>query len=145
MKREGKPNKPERVSTMKYKFTGTLKIKFPENGLFEEGETKEEALCTLIEELASSGLENLFVMDELEVATVRKVFKVAVREVFTHMIEIDTDEYPDVEDEMDAERLVRDNLVDFTDDFEYNYYDREDFDTDCDSCDTREYEDKEYC
>ena len=130
---------------MKYKFNGTLKIKFPENGLFEEGETKEEALCALIGELASGGLEELFVMDELEVTSVRKVFKVMVREVFTHMVEIDTDDYPDVEDEMDAERLVRDNLDDFTDDFDYTYYDRDDFDTDCDSSDTREYEDKEYC
>lgn len=130
---------------MKYKFNGTLKIRFPEGGLCEEGETKEEALCTLIEELASGGLENLFVMDELEVVTMRKVFKVMVREVFTHMVEIYTDDYPDVEDEADAERLVRDNLDDFTDDFDYTYYDREDFDTDCDSCDTREFEDKEYC
>ena len=130
---------------MKYKFTGTLKIKFPEDGLYEEGITKENALCTLIEELANSGLDELFVMDEMETTTVRKVFKVMVREVFTHMVEIDTDDYPEVEDEMDAERLVRDNLDDFTDDFEYNYYDRDDFDTDCDSNDTREFEDQEYC
>ena len=128
---------------MKYSVKGTLKIKFPE--LSMEGETPEKALYQLITTLIDDNeLFDLLDIEELDIKSVRKVFKVVVREVFYNTVIVDTDDYPDVEDESDAENCVTKNWDEFMTDCEYDDSTRDEFDTECDSYETREYLSSEF-
>ena len=128
---------------MKYKFRGSMEIRFPQDTEFTaDGDNRQEALVNLLTALIDNDQLLDYVKDDyLEVNKVRKVFVIEVTEVHTHRVEIDTDDYDDIEDEMDAERYVEQNMEDFEDDLTYDYYSRDSVETRC--VDEREIEEKE--
>ena len=125
---------------MKYNFKGSFEVRFPEGKEFTaSGDTKEDALVNLVQELIENGnLIEMVKMDYLTASTVRKVFKVKVTQTFINEVEIDTEEYSNIEDETDAQRYVHNHLYDFAFDFDYNDYSLDDTTVECDSWDTRE-------
>ena len=125
---------------MKYQIKGNVTLKIPEGvELFGTGETKEEALFNLLNEILEDLFENeQVVLDEVTFTRVRKVFKVKVMQSFINEVEIDTDEYPDIEDETDAERYVDNNLYEFESNFDYDDCTLDDTTVECDSWHTRE-------
>ncbi len=126
---------------MQYKFKGSLELRIPEGvELIGEGDSKEEALNKVLSDLLGEGLEEYLNTDYLKVTAVKKVFKVTVREVFTHVVEVSTDDYPEITDESDAEYYVENNLEDFNDDFDYDEWSRDEIETDCRWSDTEEEE-----
>ena len=129
---------------MKYTLSGSLEIRLPE-GIPIIADDRDEVINVLLQQIAMgeiSGCE--FCTKYLKVKKVRKVFTVRVEESFVNYVEIDTDEFPDIEDEQDAARYVEDNLDDFTDQFDYDYNTHMDYpEVTCDSYDTEEHEDEE--
>ncbi len=127
---------------MKYKFGGSLEIRIPEGLEFTgEGESKEEAILNMLSKIVEDGsVGECLVTDYLKTKAVRKVFTVTVTETFTHKVTISTDDYPEIEDESDAEYYVENNLEDFNDDFDYTEWERERLETDCQWRDTEEEE-----
>ena len=128
---------------MQYKFRGSLELRIPEGvELFGEGDSKEEALHNMLSLLLSDedGMEKYINTDYLKVSAVKKVFKVRVREVFTHEVEVSTEDYPEITDESDAEYYVENHLEDFDGDFDYDEWSRDEIETDCRWCDTEEEE-----
>ena len=127
---------------MKYKFGGSLEIRIPEGLEFTgEGDSKEEAILNMLSKIVEDGsVSECLVTDYLKTKAVRKVFTVTVTETFTHKVTVSTDDYPEIEDESDAEYYVENNLEDFNDDFDYTEWDRDSLETDCRWSDTEEEE-----
>ena len=128
---------------MQYKFRGSLELRIPEGTeLIGHGDSKEEAIYNMLSMLINDedNLEKYFNTDYLKVSTIKKIFKVTVREVFIHEVEVSTEDYPEIEDDSDAEYYVQNNIEDFNDDFDYDEWNRDDIETDCRWSDTEEEE-----
>lgn len=125
---------------MKYQFKGSLEVRFPEGHDFvANGDTKEEALSNLLEELLENcDLLNYIKTDYLTTTSIRKVFKVRVTQTFVNEVTVDTDDYPEIEDEDDARRYVEQNFDYFESHYDYDSFTQEDFEIECSSYDTRE-------
>ena len=128
---------------MKYKMTGSLEIRIPEgHDLTVNADSPEQAVENMLEMLVENGsLIEMLVTDYLKIKKIRQVFKITVTETHTHTVEIDTDDYEDIEDEYDAMKYVENNIEEFTDDFDYDYYSRDNIETDC----TENYDVEEDC
>ena len=125
---------------MTYNMKGTIKINLGA-GFTADGENKEQAIEQIIERIIAHGvLDEHLDMSELTIKAIKKTFKVSVTQTFTNVVEISTDDYPDIIDETDARRYVENNLDEFTDDFDYSEYSQDDIDTTCYCSDTVEKE-----
>ena len=125
---------------MKYQFKGSLEIRIPEGVQFEgTGDSKQEAIIDMLRKVIDEEYSADCIKTDYLVSTrVRKVFKVEVVQTFKNWVEVDTDDYPDIEDEYDAERYVRDNVEEFDSDFDFDGYTLEDTETSCSAYDTED-------
>ena len=107
---------------MKYQIKGSVEIRFPEEVSFTvEGESKEEAVINLIKTLIDNEeLGQYFFLDYTKATRINKVYKVRVTETFVNEITLSTEDYPDLEDEYDVEKYVRNNIEDFEDQIDHS-------------------------
>ena len=121
---------------MKFKFKGSLEVRLPEDMEFvAEGESKEEAVEKLLENLVEEGnLAKCLNMDYLKATVISKVFTVRVMETFVNEIRVSTEDYPDLEDEYDVEKFVRNNIEEFDDQIDHSEWELDDREAKCIGC-----------
>ncbi len=128
---------------MKYNLSGSIKINLKDANVVADADSKMEVVAKAIRGILEEDpdfIAAIIDISNLEVTCTRKVFDVTVRQTFVNHVEIDTDDYPGIEDEEDAENYVSDHLDNF--ELEYDYFNEESdaLEIECSYLDTEEIE-----